>query len=297
MSIFALDIGGTAIKYGMVTQKGELLSFGEHPMPNGNGQDFLAAILDLCAKHRPFDAIGVSTTGLVNSKTGSLLYAEDRIIGWSNTPIGDILKREFSVPVAVENDVIAAAIGEGAFGGANVCDTFMCIAFGNSVGSALVINGEVYNGVHGGAGEIAHTTFISGGKDCECGRKGCFGKYTSATALVAAAREVNIGVTDGRKLFELIDNGDKALEQVVERWRNWVSEGIASSIHLLDPGTVVLGGGIMSREQNSQEIARRVLGMLMPGYEHTKIIGATLGNHAGTLGAAYLAMKAAEDEA
>ena len=156
MKIIALDIGGTAVKSGLV-DNGVLKEHRETPTPAAEGgQAVVALAKKLIAAYLPEGAvgIGISTAGVVDSKSGSILFAEDCIRGYTGIQVKALLEDAFSLPTAVENDLNAAAVGEAAFGAGKGCKSLLCVGFGTSVGGAAVLDGRLYTGSHFGAGEF-----------------------------------------------------------------------------------------------------------------------------------------------
>ena len=176
MKIIALDIGGTAVKSGLV-DNGVLKEHRETPTPAAEGgQAVVALAKKLIAAYLPegADGIGISTAGVVDSKSGSILFAEDCIRGYTGIQVKALLEDAFSLPTAVENDLNAAAVGEAAFGAGKGCKSLLCVGFGTSVGGAAVLDGRLYTGSHFGAGELGHMVTHAGGLLCGCGQRGCF---------------------------------------------------------------------------------------------------------------------------
>ena len=150
MKIIALDIGGTAVKSGLV-DNGVLKEHRETPTPAAEGgQAVVALAKKLIAAYLPegADGIGISTAGVVDSKSGSILFAEDCIRGYTGIQVKALLEDAFSLPTAVENDLNAAAVGEAAFGAGKGCKSLLCVGFGTSVGGAAVLDGRLYTGSH-----------------------------------------------------------------------------------------------------------------------------------------------------
>ena len=145
MKIIALDIGGTAVKSGLV-DNGVLKEHRETPTPAAEGgQAVVALAKKLIAAYLPegADGIGISTAGVVDSKSGSILFAEDCIRGYTGIQVKALLEDAFSLPTAVENDLNAAAVGEAAFGAGKGCKSLLCVGFGTSVGGAAVLDGRL----------------------------------------------------------------------------------------------------------------------------------------------------------
>lgn len=185
MKILVFDIGGTAIKYG-ICQDGHLMETSECPTEAyKGGPHILETICTLAEQSLPFDAIGISTAGQVNPEEGYIIYANSNIPDYTGTQFQKILQERFHVPVAVENDVNSAALGEAIFGAGKGKDSFLCLTYGTGVGGAIIENKQVYHGSSFSAGEfgaiITHAEEKLAGTDPF---DGCYERYASATALV-----------------------------------------------------------------------------------------------------------------
>ncbi|MEG0368928.1 MAG: ROK family protein [Hungatella sp.] len=292
MKIAALDIGGTSIKSGICTGGAteEVKEWDTDAAAGG------AAVIDRAKEilhgYEGFEAIGISTAGQVNSEEGSIRYANENIPGYTGMKIKAILEAEFAVPVAVENDVNAAAIGEGHFGAGKAYDDFLCITYGTGVGGAIVIHKKVYTGTAFSAGEfggiLIHPEALIAGDPFS----GCYEKYASATALVARAKKLDSGLTSGRKIFERLE--EDAVKRVVDQWIDEIVYGLISIIHIFNPACVVLGGGVMAQPYIIEEVRKKTAVRVMSSFRDVVLKPAALGNQAGLLGAAYLAKKYAE---
>lgn len=291
MKIIAVDIGGTAVKSGLIDGE-SLRGLRETPTPTEKGgQAVMALVQEIIASYRPesADGIGVSTAGLVNSQTGAIVFAEDCIRDYTGTPVKTLLEKAFSLPTAVENDLNAAAVGEAAFGAGKGFDSFLCVGFGTGIGGAAVLGGNVYSGAHFGAGEFGHMITHAGGLACPCGQKGCFERYASTSALVRQAREIDPALDSGRVVFSRL--GDPSVKTLVDAWIQEIVYGVVSLIHLWDPCCVILCGGVMQQPYLIERIRALVPENVMPAYRSVEIRAARLGNRAGLLGAAELARR------
>jgi len=287
--IAALDIGGTSIKSGIWTG-GLTEEVREEPTQAKQGGE---AVMEKAKKilhgYGSFDAIGISTAGQVNSVEGFIRYANENIPGYTGTKVCEIMEQEFKVPVAVENDVNAAAVGEGRFGAAKGMDDFLCITYGTGVGGAIVLGKELYRGNSFSAGEFGGLLVHPEVRMENDHFSGCYEKYASATALVARARQMDESLTDGRKIFARIK--EPQVKQVVDDWIDEIVWGLVTLTHIFNPACIVLGGGVMAQPYILEQVQQKTLKQIMPSFGQVKIRRAEMGNQAGLLGAAYLASR------
>ncbi|NCC77053.1 MAG: ROK family protein [Clostridia bacterium] len=289
MNHLVIDIGGTAIKSALYMPSGQLADMRETASDGREGaQALLSRLHDLIGSYaaQGFDRIGVSTAGQVDCVAGRIIFANDNIPGYTGTPLAEILIRDWQVPVDVENDVNAAALGEAVFGSARGTPDFICLTFGTGIGGAIVINGQIYRGLSGLAGEFGHlVTHAQDGLPCTCGQTGCYEQYASAAALVRQAVQVNPAWSNGRLLTAARDAADTGVETVLEKWAEEVACGLSSLIHGFNPSLIVLGGGILTDEDIFQRILRHTIARTMPSFASGLVIRpAALGNQAGLYG-------------
>ena len=275
MNIGLLDIGGTAVKYGLwqdgaLTARGRIETFGRR-----GAEDVLRRAGDALEPLRPFDAIGVSTRGQI-TRDGTVYFDTEDIRGWSGTAVAALLRARFRVPVAVENDANCMALGECVAGAGVGARELLCAAFGTGVGGGLVRGGRLSRGGHGFAGEIGLMPW----------RDGVWEDYASVSALLRLARERDEQITDGVALCARL--GQPAAEDAVRVWLADVSAGLRGLIHCLDPETVVLGGGLMTDPRIAARVAEAAAAGLAPGFA-PRIVPAALGGDAMLLGAAEAA--------
>lgn len=288
MKILVFDIGGTAIKYG-ICQDGQLEETKECPTEAfKGGPHILNTICCLTDQYLPFDAIGISTAGQVNPEEGSIIYANSNIPDYAGTQFRKILQKRFHVPVAVENDVNSAALGEAVFGAGKGRKSFLCLTYGTGVGGAIIESGQVYHGSSFSAGEfgavITHAEEKLSGTDPF---DGCYERYASATALVKMVSEIDPSLTNGRQIFANLERPE--IKAVVNKWIDEIVLGLTTLIHIFNPSCIVLGGGIMVQPYILEQINTRIPQMVMASFSHVQISSAKLGNSAGLLGAYYLA--------
>ncbi|QGH36225.1 ROK family protein [Gracilibacillus salitolerans] len=285
MQIFAADIGGTKIKYGISDEKGNFAWTKETDTESKKGGSYIIRKLETIIEDYPtINAISLSTAGQVNHKDGYIIYANENIPQYTGMRIKDILEKKFQVPVVVENDVNAAIIGEKNFGDAAKYDNFIFLTFGTGIGGGIVIDSQLYRGVNKVAGEFGHIITHPNGLSCSCGNSGCYERYASTTALLKEAQKVNSQCTNGEKLFEEINNGDRELLGILDNWCQEVVVGLINVVHIFNPEAIVIGGGIMEQKLAVRKVSEKVKELVMPSFANVKIIKSSLGNKAGLYG-------------
>lgn len=287
MRIVTVDIGGTAIK-SAVWDGTELTDVRECPTDaHLGGAKLMEKVQDLIQGYGEMDAIGISTAGQVDSEKGSIYYANDNIPNYTGMPIKRMLEERFHVPVAVENDVNAAALGEMYAGAAKGLSDFLCLTYGTGVGGAIVLGGKLYTGSAFSAGSfggiVIHPECID--KDVEY--SGCYEKHASTTALVAAAKKVDASLTNGRLIFEAAQRPE--VKAVIDAWIDEVVLGLITLVHVFNPSDIILGGGVMGQHYVIEEAEKRLNASVSSGFRSFRLHVASLGNSAGLMGAASLA--------
>lgn len=288
MRIAALDIGGTAIKYG-VWEAGQLTGLSERPTPATCTKDLISEILKIVQTLDNPDALGISTRGQVDG-SGSILYDNGPIEDYTGTPLKAILEDALGIPVWVENDVNAAAWGEACCGAGVGQSDFLCLTYGTAVGGAIILNGQLYKGANWSAGEFGSMQLFSQKPAWQGFGGAYYENMASTSALVTAARAVDSSLTNGRQVCGRMD--DPLIISVVDQWVRNVSFGLSTLIHIFNPGLIVLGGGLMQNDKIFRQISACTMTQLMPGFECVQLKPAKLGNHAGIIGAAMLAKDA-----
>lgn len=292
MKVLAFDIGGTAVKIGIINEKGEILESREVPtLAKEGGEALLKRILNIIGEYENIDRIGISTAGQVDVEKGRIIFASDNLPGWTGMEIKSRVEETYRIPTAVENDVNSAAIGEVYYGAAIGEKSFLCLSYGTGIGGAILVNGEIYRGAFGSAGEFGHTITHVAGKDCSCGGKGCYEAYASTSALVRNVKqELGLEEMDGKEIFKLLDQGNQNVKRILEDWLFEIIMGLVNFVHIFNPSLILLGGGIMMQSYIIEYIRSKLPEYLMPNYKQVKLVNAKLGNNAGILGAAYMAM-------
>jgi len=301
-----IDLGGTNLKLGLVSDAGELLDSLSVPTEAQEGPDHVldrmadgvrqvaekaGAALDDVA------AVGVGVPGPLDSSKG-LVYIAPNLPGWIDVPVRDTLQKALGKTVVVENDANAAAYGEFRVGAGRDVDSMFVLTLGTGVGGGIVQDGRLLRGASDTGAELGHTIIRYGGRLCGCGNRGCLEAYASATAVVSRFRE-EAGVSDlSRKadleckdVFDAADGGNKAAARIVAETAEYLAVGITSILHALNPELVVLTGGMMGAgEPFLDRIRRHVGAMAFPSaWKVCDVRWSTLGGDAGILGAALAA--------
>lgn len=294
-----IDLGGTAIKYAVVSRSGEIPFEGSMQTPATEGADAvisaLASAVDACKAWAEASAItplgvGIGTPGIVSPDRRKVVGGAENIEGWENVDVASKLEKRCGLRVAASNDANAMAIGEWIFGAARGVQDALFITVGTGIGSAALINGQMWRGHEGRGMEVGHMTVKCDGEDCSCGGRGCLEHYASTSALVRRYAALFGTEADGRKIVSLYHKGDPVASQALSEHWMYLGHGIASVINIFAPEVVVVGGGISEAGDFYFERLRRVVGAQVMDVcaANTQIVPAELGNRAGCLGAASL---------
>lgn len=288
MKVLAIDVGGTAIKSALVSDNGKMEDFRELPTP----AVIADGIIEAARGYTGYAAVGISTAGLVDHEKGVVIFSSASLGYVDNEPLAEEIGSALEVPVTVENDVNAAALGEAMFGAGRGCRDFVCLTYGTSIGGALYLGGGLYRGSRNMAGEIGHVATHAFGKPCPCGKQGCYSEYASVTALVRMAMEIDEKYNNGRAILAAMKD-DPWLMAAVRAWADEVCVGLAGVIHVFDPPRIILGGGVMSDPALVEIIRETLPTHILDSYSSVELRGAETGNAAGLLGAAALALEKA----
>lgn len=305
MVYLGIDIGGTGIKAALVDERGNILHHGETPTCASEGA---ACILDRVRRlaHSLAEkgggqvgGCGVGSAGRIDHRRGHVLFASGNLPGWTGTHLGPELARTLGMPVVVDNDVNAAAVGEAWIGAAKGTADFLMLTLGTGVGGAIMFGGKLWRGARWGAGEVGHMALYPGGEPCNCGGIGCAERYVSAKALT---RRANEGLGSGRPFRGIRDviaatekgPGDRreAARRGVERWTGDLALFLMNLQQAFDPQVIVLGGGVVRLGYWWDRLLEASSRECRPRSVSTRLKRAHLGPQAGVVGAARLAMLA-----
>lgn len=291
MKTITLDVGGTALK-SAVYEDGKLYDSKEISTEASLGGshvvDLIIQTIRSYEQNYKFRHIGISTAGQVNPIDGSIIYANKNIPGYTGIRLKDIVEQQFHVPVAVENDVNSAAVGEAFFGAGRNEQNFVCLTYGTGIGGALFLNGSLHHGSSFSAGEfgaiITHPEERNPEQDFF---SGCYEKYASASALVRRAVKLDASLDNGRTIFSKIEIPE--IKAIIDDWITEIVYGLVTITHMMNPSCIILGGGVLEQPYLLAEIRRKLHTQIMPSFRHVQVKRAQLGNQAGLLGAAVLA--------
>ncbi len=311
-----VDLGGTNIAVGIVNENMELVK--KASVPTGAtrpGEEIVADIASLCKKVceevgctlDEVGGIGIATPGTANTETGVVEYANN--LPFKKFPIADLLSGMLGgkVKVRIANDANAAAWGEAVAGAAKGTRNSVMITLGTGVGGGIVLDGKLYSGFNGAAGELGHIVIEVDGAPCSCGRRGCWEAYSSATALIRMTREKldecrasgrETIMTDkpkisGRTACDAMRAGDAAGKEVYDRYVKYLACGLTNIINIFQPEVISLGGGVSGEGQSLIDSLLPIIRSEQYGggevdIPMTEIRIAKLGNDAGIIGAAML---------
>ncbi|MDD4368261.1 MAG: ROK family protein [Oscillospiraceae bacterium] len=289
----SFDIGGTSLKYAAFTAEGQPLTTGHVPSRLAAGPEGLLVQLQelskiLLSPGSYLAGVGLSCPGQIDPEQGYIIYANHNFPGFNHCYLAAAVRHLFNCPVALDNDVNCAAMGELLYGQGRGLSDFICLTFGTGIGGAIVHAGKLYRGSRFSAGEFGHITLDHSqtALACACGQKGCFEAYASASALCRRVKQATGLDLDGQTILNR--RAFATLAPIYQAWLQDVVSGIKSLVYVLDPQAVILGGGIMQDRQLIRELAQALEAALLPGYQGLPVKAASLGNQAGLYGACVM---------
>ncbi|MBN2092168.1 ROK family protein [candidate division KSB1 bacterium] len=307
--VLAIDIGGSKFNVGILTTDGQLTNTTTREYDAKCGFSSLLRLLKIEVQQllqvapENLTGIGVALPGLTDIENGVLLLAP--YSGWRNIPIQKIMENEFKLPVSVENDVKACAIGEKRFGACVHKNNYLWITLSNGIGGAIFIDGRLYRGSSGFSGEIGHIIVQPNGPQCGCGNFGCLESVASAAAIARIMLkqfESNSALAQlfpakstreiVKETFRLAGDGNVICQQVIRQAGEYIGIALASALSLMNPEVVIFGGGMaLSLELLMPSILSILQKRVMPEiFNHTQIYPSQLGYYAALIGAGCLAL-------
>lgn len=277
-----LDIGGTAIKYGLIDAQGHILEKGSMPTKAGQIVESAVSVADGFWQKAKISGICISTAGMVDPVKGEIVYSGPTIPEYQGTQWKKIMEDRFGVPCEVENDVNCANLAEFTSGASQGTDTSVMLTVGTGIGGSMILHGELYRG-------FTHSAFEIGYMHMEGGNFQELGAASVLSDKVAERKQESRELWPGTRIFEEAKKGDLVCCQAIEEMTDVLGKGIANICYVVNPQVVVLGGGIMAQEAYLKDkieasVKKYLLAQLA---DQTRILYAKHQNDAGMLGAFY----------
>ncbi len=312
MLCIGVDLGGTNMAAGVVDEGGKV--YYQDSTPTGVGRHYSEIIKDMATlikqviegggfNEKDIHSIGIGSPGVADSKAGTIVFANN--LYWHHVPVRKELQKYFDLPVYIDNDATVAGLAEAMCGACQGVDNSVTLTLGTGVGSGIILNGKPYSGSNGVGAELGHMIVQVDGIQCTCGNKGCWERYTSASALIREGREamekhpdsmivkLSKGDSDNVTAKIVIDAakaGDTAAVEIFKTYIYYLAMGIITIINSFDPAIIAIGGGVSKAgdflmDSLRNQVQKHIFYKDMP---HAQICFAKLGNDAGIIGAAML---------
>lgn len=309
-----IDLGGTNIAAGLVGEDGTLFTRLSVPTRSGRSAgEIVQDMADLAKKAAQegnvswdeIEAVGLGVPGTANKETGMVEYANN--LGFYDEPLVSMMEKALpGKNIRFDNDANAAAWGEFTAGSGKGTNSMLAVTLGTGVGGGIILDGKLYEGINYAAGEFGHFTIDRNGIPCNCGRKGCFEAYASATALISQTKAAmlenpqsvlwelcggEIGNVEGKTLFDGVRRQDETALFVFDRYIEYLAAGLVDLINIFQPELICIGGGISKAGDLLLDPLKRIIDQedyARTSKRRTRITAARLDNDAGLIGAALL---------
>ncbi len=309
MSLFiGLDLGGTNLKYALGTDAGEIIVRRSKPSFANQKQEIIfknmfsvvdELLQEAKTRGENVNAIGVGSPGCVDFKAGKLIGRAPNFEHWDNAPIKKNFEDKFSIPTWVDNDANLMALAESRKGAGQKYNNMLCVTLGTGIGGSIIINNQVYRGVHYSAAEIGHIIIKYDGKPCNCGNRGCLEAYAAAPAMVERYRRklkrtgvlFEIKGLNTELIFQKAELDEDLAKETINEACDYLGAGIASVANIIDPEIIIIGGGLAEAGtefiQRIEQVVKQYT--LKPIARKLKVVKAELNLDAGIVGAILLA--------
>lgn len=307
-----VDLGGTNITIALVDLKGKIKNKVKISTQADKDAGFIiktiienirVLVRDIRFSH--LIGIGIGAAGQIDHIRGVIQFSPN--LRWRNVPIVKEIKKEFNVPVYIDNDANVACYGEFLFGAGRGAQNILCVTLGTGVGGGIIVDSKIYRGVGGAAGEIGHITVESKGRKCNCGNHGCMEAYVGAPhirerciekiksgrkSIITKIVEGSLSKITPKVLEEAAFYKDKLSQEIWQETGMYLGIGLASLINIFNPEKIIIGGGVANAgkliaEPMLKTIKERALAVSL---KNVKIVRAKLGEEAGVIGAAMLVL-------
>ena len=313
--VVGVDMGGTKILAAIIGSNGQIVSrFKTMTRADKSADEVISRIAECISKaikkanldHTQIRAIGIGAPGVIDSETGVVIYAPN--LRWTNVALKTALENQIKIPVTVDNDVNLGTLGEQALGAGRGIENLVGVFIGTGIGGGIILNGKLFYGANGTAGEIGHVILKPDGPRCSCGNRGCLEALASRTAISRHVRKAvtqqgkksilpelnkgNLDLVRSRALAKAVERGDKVTASAIQRAQYYLGVGVATVTGLINPQVVVLGGGLI--EAMGEDFVNGVYDVatklaLPNAMNGVKVVSAKLGDDAGVIGGAVLA--------
>ena len=302
-----IDLGGTSVKYALIDNEGVFHFQGKLPSKADiSAEAVIGQLVTACKETMAsaqqlgvtIEGIGIGTPGIVDETNRIVLGGAENIKGWENLNLADRIEAETHLPVQMGNDANLMGLGETMYGAGQGARNVVFLTVGTGIGGAVVIDGKLFNGFANRGTELGHVPLIANGEPCACGSIGCLEHYASTSALVRrfnkraaeAGRSFSGEEINGELIVRLYKEGDKLATECLDEHCDFLGHGIAGFINIFSPQRVVIGGGLSEAgDFYIQKVSERAHRYVMADCAvNTRIMAASLGNKAGSIGAASL---------
>jgi glucokinase len=302
--VIGVDLGGTNLRTALLSSDGEVHDKRKESTNASDGwKKVVARLVEAIASQQEsaaqrgltVAAVGVGAPGVIKIDTG-IVVKSPNFPDWNNLPLKDELEKAVRVPVVIENDANAAALGEQWRGAGRDVSSMILLTLGTGVGGGIVLNNKIWQGADGMAGEIGHMTLIPDGRRCGCGNTGCLEMYASARGIVQSYQEAVAPASPcitSAEVYQAARSGDATARRVMKDMGRMLGIGIANLINIFNPEMIVIGGGVRDAwplfiDATREEIRKRAF---EAPAERTAIMPSLLGDDAGMVGAAAVALR------
>lgn len=302
-----IDLGGTSVKYALIDNEGVFHFQGKLPSKADiSAEAVIGQLVTACKETMAsaqqlgvtIEGIGIGTPGIVDETNRIVLGGAENIKGWENLNLADRIEAETHLPVQMGNDANLMGLGETMYGAGQGARNVVFLTVGTGIGGAVVIDGKLFNGFANRGTELGHVPLIANGEPCACGSIGCLEHYASTSALVRrfSKRAAETGRSfsgeeiNGELIVRLYKEGDKLATECLDEHCDFLGHGIAGFINIFSPQRIVIGGGLSEAgDFYIQKVSERAHRYVMADCAvNTRIMAASLGNKAGSIGAASL---------
>ncbi|OQY16648.1 MAG: transcriptional regulator [Anaerolineaceae bacterium 4572_32.2] len=313
--VIGIDLGGTKISTALVESDGKIIAQDYRKTMAAEGQQaVIERILNSARQvmsqakvtRSQVAAVGICAPGPLDIEAG-VVVAPPNLPGWERVPLKQLIEDNLGITTFLENDANAAALSEHRFGAGRGVEHMIYITVSTGIGGGLILDGKLYHGASGMAGEVGHITIEPGGPLCGCGNRGCLEALASGTAIARVARErvaqnvptLMTDMTDGdperitaRLVAEAASRGDSEAQEILSEAMDYLGIGMANLVNLFNPQLIVIGGGLMNIGEKLFRPVRRAIDQhtFTPATQAVRVVPAALGDNAGVLGAAAVAL-------